>query len=160
MPTATLNRPLPQDKTFTSATIGSPKTYASQVKVDVTFWTDNSIPTIRTYTLKSKSRNRYWDLLEQVCLVLKDMGIMADNVLRSGYYSPDSSNIRYLWQHHEPESLKGWLCKLCGGWDEYEEDCQECGGTGDEQVGVKTVICDFCDGEGTVWLPCYSHEHV
>ena len=38
------------------------------------------------------------------------------------------------------------VCATCGGEGEYEEECQECGGEG----------CEFCDYEGSVWLPCYD----
>lgn len=134
-----------------SARLGKVRTMASQVKVEVTFWSKSGVPTFRTFTLRTTAKDRYWRLVEEVCLLLKDLGLTADDVSHQSFHH-STDGIRYLFQHSEPESLSEWLCTKCGGSGEYEDVCNECGGGGG--------YCEFCDGEGTVWLPCYHHEYI
>lgn len=108
MPKVTMSRPLPANVTWRSARISDVKKQVSQVTVEVTFWSQSGVPTFRTYKLVSRSRNRHWELLEQVCLSLKEMGFAAADV--TGYtFGAYTSPIHQVLEGSEPESLLDWL---------------------------------------------------
>lgn len=143
----------------------------STAKVEVTVWTANSIPTVKKFSVKTTARNRRQRLLSEVCRWLDFVGVAAADVQIMGYLG--YIQLHQAFGKNVPDELREWMfpaekaiaqlesgdvdfvgeCDQCGGIGEYEAECQECDGTGQDYDGLR---CDFCDGDGYVWLPCYK----